>query len=661
MAKKKKSELLEIKEESIPKPKYSSEEEEYFKGLRQRLQNAKIARDQSHAEFDGMDYITYYDSNEKLANTYIKPKNNKEDSNFQSGIIRQKLFALLSAIANLDLRGDISAFDKDGFEIQSAGDGIEDIILKTNELDTDDEKKLLRQYELLKQGTVFVEEEWSEKTKKIKKTAKKFTGKLKGFDFTESIKKAFARPTRNIIPGKNVYLGDLTKYNIQDQPYIFTVDVKPYSEAKRIFGKWDRWKNVPKKIVKASASEKTGLYDKDWTLLQSKENHVEIIRYQDKWNNEFALIINGILMTPIGLPLTDIFGYEDYNIEQQNLEPIHAKFAYGKSLVARTKNKVALLDEIMKLAVLKIQKSFMPPYLNISGRVVSNRVFMPGKITHGLAPNTLVPINEKESQGVTKSEMAMIQEIQNSIDSETVSPTFTGQKSVGDPTATEIIERQRQAKMMLGLTIFAMAMLEWKLEWLRLKNILAHWFVEEDQIVDKARNILRSKYRTVTTDRMIEGEGMGKRIVIPTKKIPSSEAVLKTEDILSEEQGIPIRLIFINPEQITNSKLIWQIVIKAKERKTSEVNKLLFRAFMQDILPLGPNMDYVREKAASVWEENPQKLFAQNPEQMQQDLMEKQIPAEQPTNIDKLSPRIKLPTAEKAAGAEINKAMKTGI
>jgi len=654
MEENKKSVLVgtKTKEEKIPKIKYSDEEEEYRSNWIRRMEAARDLRDIPHDEFDGMDYITQYESNEKLANTFIQPKRNKEDSNFQSGIIRQKLFSLLSAINNLDLRGDISAFNSDGFEVQALGDAMEDIILKTDELDVDDEKKMLRYFELLKQGTVFVEELWSEKNYKVKKTNKRFSGQLKDFDFTTNLKKTFARPTRNIVPGVNVYLGSMSIYDNQEQPYIFTVDTKPYFEAKAIFGKWERWQYVPKKIVRTISDDKSSLINKDWTLLTNPEGNVEIIRAQDKCNNEFALFLNGVLMTPIGLPMTDIWGYEDYNITQQNLEPIHAKFAYGKSLVSRTKNKANLLDEMMKLAVLKTQKSFMPPYLNVSGRVVSNRVFMPGKITHGIAPGTLTPINEKESQGVTASEFSMIKEIQTSIDSETVSPVFQGQGAQGNPTATEILELQRQAKMMLGLTVFGMSMLEWKAEWLRLKNILAHWFEKEDEVVDQARELLKNKYRKITTDRMIENEGMGKRLVIPTKEIPSGEAIMKAEDYLSKEQGMPIRMIFLNPEEIKSAKLIWQIVIKPKEKKTSEVSKLLFREFMADVAPLGPNIEYLREKAASVWEENPQKLFTPSPEQMQQEVMANQAPE------SKTSARVKMPTANKMVGQEMNNMMK---
>ena len=646
-----KSPLLEPTQQPIaPRPTYTEEEETYLKGLRTRMEEARNMRDQQHEEFDGMSYIQQYDLNERIANTFIAPKVNKEDTNFQSGVVRQKLFALLSALVNLNLSGDISAFDKEGLKIQALGDAMEDIILKTNELDTDDEKKYLRQYELLKHGTVFVEEMWDEKAKKEKKMKGKFDGKLKGTQWSTRIKKAFARPVRNIVPGPYVYLGDISKYSISEQPFMFTVETKPYQEAKMIFGTWDRWDNVPRQIQKFDSGELATVYNTNWRVWEMKKEYVEIVRYQDKWNNEFAVLLNGVLMTPVGLPLP--WGYDEYNIAQQNLEPIHTKFAYGKSLVARIRNKVALLDEMMRLAILKTQKSFMPPYVNISGRVLSNRVLMPGKISVGIQPGTLVPINEKEAQGITQAELAMIQEMQESINAETTSPTFQGQRSTGDPTATEIIELQRQAKMVLGLTIFSMSMLEWKLEWLRLKNLLANWFNAEDEVVDETRNVIRSKFRQVSVERAIEGEGMGRRILIPTKEIPSSRAIMQAENALSEEQGVPVRLIFLNPEEVKSSQLIWQIVVRPKERKTSEVSKLLFRAFMADVMPLAPNIQYLQERMASVWEENPQKLFAPNPEQPMEETAQPQR-----AGSKVLSPRVNLPTPERMMSRELKTAM----
>ena len=663
MAKEKSSVITELdKQDVIEKPKYTTDEETYLRGLRMKMENARNTREIGREEFDGMPYSVYYDRNERFANTYITPKNNREDTNFQSGTVRQKLFALLSALVNLNLTGDISAFDKEGLRIQMLGDGMEDIIQKTKEIDNDDEKKYLRQYELLKHGTVFVEEIWDARSKKEKKLNGKFTGQVKGMKWSTKIKKAFATPTRNIIPGVNMFLGDMSIYDISDQPFVFTVDIKPYEEVKTIFRNWERWGNVPKKIVQIEATS-TAFYNPNWRLFETPENNVEIIRYQDKWNNEFAVLLNGVLMTPVALPLP--WGYEEYNIAQQNLEPIHSKFAYGKSLVARIRNKVALLDELLRLAILKTQKSFMPPYVNISGRILSNRVLMPGKITHGIEPNQLVPINDKEAQGLTTAELSMIQELQASIDAETTSPTFSGQQAKGDPTATEIIELQRQAKQVVGLAVFSVAMLEWKLEWLRLKNILAegHWFHPEDSVVDEVRGMLKDRFRQVSVERMIEGEGQGRRMIIPTKDIPSPTNIRKAEDALTKEQGMPVRLIFLNPKEVESSRVVWQITVKAKEKKTSETSKLLWRAFIQDMTLLSsmgavPNSEYLAERTAIIWEEDPTKLFAPNPAQPVQPGQEGQPQGGQGGG---LSPRVNLPSPAKAAGRELKQGIAAGV
>lgn len=656
MPKEKLSDLLDTKLPAVPTPNYTDEERLYLAGLLRRMKTAKDQRDQSFDEWDGMDYLTMYEANERAANTYIQPKKNREDTNFQSGTIRQKLFSLLSALVNLNLTGDISAYDKEGLKIQAMGDAMEDIILKTDELDNDDEKKYLRHYELLKHGTVFVEEIWDEKFKKVKKMKGKFNGKLDTAKWDTKIEKAFARPTRSIIPGVNVYLGDITRYDISDQPFIFTTDVRPYDEAKRMFEKWDRWENVSRGIQNFDPSTKDNVFNANWRLLEQRNDYVEILRYQDKWNNEFAVVCNGVLMTPVGLPLP--MGFDEYNIVQQNLEPIHAKFAYGKSLVARIKNKVALLDEMMRLGILKTQKSFMPPYINLSGRMLSSRVLMPGKITHGIPANSLIPINEKEAQGMTNAELAMIREIQESINTETTSPTFSGQQSQGNPTATEIVELQRQAKMVLGLTVFSVSVLEWKLEWLRLKNVINNWFTQEDTVVDEVRSGLKSRFRNVSVDRQIEGEGMGKRIVVPTKEIPSSQAIMQAEQALTEEQGIPIRLIFLNPDELNSTKLFWQITVRPKEKKSSEMEKLLFRAEMADAQMFGPllNMDYLSERFASVWNEDPQKMFKKQ-EEIQQ-MMQQEL---QPQQGGELSPNKNLPTPEKAFGKEVKQQLRVGV
>ena len=126
--------------------------------------------------------------------------------------------------------------------------------------------------------------------------------------------------------------------------------------------------------------------------------------------------------------------------------------------------------------------------------------------------------------------------------------------------------------MVLGLTVFSVSVLEWKLEWLRLKNVINNWFTQEDTVVDEVRGGLKSRFKNVSVERDIDGEGKGRRIVIPTKNIPSSEAIMNAEDEISKN-GVPVRLIFLNPAELNSSKLFWQIAVRPKEKKSSEIEK----------------------------------------------------------------------------------------
>ena len=606
----KKSVLIEKEKEEDKIPPYSDDELAYIGELQKRLENARTQREQSHEEFDGMSLNEYWRQNERWANTMIKAKTNKSDVTFQSGTLRTKMIAFLSTLIGLNLSPDITACDKRDIKVNSLGDAMEDVISKTEELEQDEEKKMLRQYELLKQGTIFVEDIWDERYTIQKDIQKGFIGLIAKVKWAVKKVKQTGKCVRNIIPLPSVYLGSLSQYFIEDQPYIFTVETKSYAEAEQIYGNWERWGYVSKSLKQFSGSSGDKMVNNMWRLEETKDNQVEIIKYQDKPNNEYQIILNGVLMLPIGYPFP--WKHGEYSITQQNLEPIRQNFAYGKSFIFKNKNTVSLLDEMIKLAVLKTQKSFMPPYINTSGRVISSRVLMPGKISMSILPGTLIPITDKETQGVTVSEFNMIQELIKSVDRNTASQTFTGAKEAGGtPTATQIIELQRQAKIMMGIIILSASLLEKKLGTLRLMNILENWFNPFDTVVDKARDLLKNKYRIVSKAKSIEGKGMGVEIVIPTEHLPTTEDIIAAQETITDKIGAPVRIITLNPKVLKQARYTWVVNVFPKEKKSSELSKMMFRGMVDDAIALGLrlNLDYIEERFAEVWQESPSKMF----------------------------------------------------
>ena len=609
------SELAEDKSTIVEpdKPDYSKEEQLYIKNLQTRLEAARNLRSQKFDQFDGMDLTTYWQTNEQLANTELRALENKADVSYQSGTLRTKMMAFLSAFQSLNLEPDITAYKDDEVIITSLGNAMEDIIEKTNEMDQDEEKKMLRQYEMLKHGTVFVEKIWKKIWNIDKKITNGFIGKIKGVLWKTAKKLGFARPVSEIKPFLSVYLGDLRKYFINEQPYIFTVETMPYVEARTIFGDWERWQYVSSKKQSFSPDTEAGnLVTGTFRFSQElEEGEVEIVKYQDKPSNELQIIVNGILMLPVGYPLTSISPDGEYTVAQQNLEPIRHDFAYGKSFIFKNKNLVILLDEMMKLAVLKTQKSFMPPYLNLSGKVLTKKMFMPGQLTSGIQAGQVVPISDQEVKGVTNSEFAMIQEVMRTIDSNTSSQTFSGAREQGGKvTATQIVELQRQARVMMGILILAASLLEKKLTLKTIPLLVANWFDPVDETMDKVRNELKTKYRTVARGRATD-EGPGVRLTVMSKEEISSEDIYNKEEQLKTKFGKPFRITVLNPEQVKMMNLCWQVTVVPKDKKSSEMSKMMFGAMVAEAMGLGLrlNIDHIEQRFAEVWEEDPGKMF----------------------------------------------------
>jgi hypothetical protein len=601
--------LVEEPKEVVDKPDYNEAEQRYLSNLQKRLENAKNLREQPQPEFDDMTFEQYWQKCEDLANTKIKPKMNKQDIQFQTGTLRTKLFAFLSSLLSLNLGGEIAAYDESDIYLGTVSTGLEDIVDKADRLDEDEEKRLLRQYELLKHGYVFVEEIWDDRWIIEKQPVNNYSGEFRNVKIKTSEVKKVGRPVRNIISGLSVYLGDLRKYLISEQPYIFTATTISYNEAEQIYGHFENFKYVSKVARPFSGDSDKAMTNNSWRLMDSQADWVEVIRYADKPNQEYQIILNGVPMLPLGFPFP--WGYDDYNLTQQNLKPIRHDFAYGKSFIFESKNPIQLLDEFMKLGLLKTQKSFLPPYINTSGKIISTKVLMPATISMGIPPGALVPVSPNEIQGMTNAEFNMIQQLTKIIDTNTASQTFTGNPEQGQVLATQIVELQRQAKLMMGTLIAAASLLEQKLIMLRLMNVLKNWFAPIDEMVDKARNTLRQRYRISTRQIPIEGKGMGMRMIVPTENLPTADEIKTTEDQLSKNTGQPVRIIALNPKELETAKLTWVIRVNPKEKKSSELSKLMFSSEVMAAASIGLQLSqaWKEERFAEVWEENASKMF----------------------------------------------------
>lgn len=607
-------------------PAYTEKDKDYLSFLQIRLALGRDQKNITYPEFNGLNYYKFFEENEKISNTFLEAKKNEDDVIVSAGTVESKLDAVLSAVANLDFSPDVFAYDEHNNDIASLGTAMRDIIKQTEEMDGgdgagDEEKKLMRQRELLKQGTVFVQDVWMRKFETKKKLTGSYGGefKLDAEIWSANLEKVFDGPSRTLLYGPNVYLGNITEFYNENQPFIFCAYYQDYDVAKGTYGQFANWDFVVKGGTKLAENENQTIFDNKWRLNQVKDNQVEIILYQDPTRDEFQIIINGVLMLPIGFPLSAVSPGGQYNIVKQILRPYHDKFAYGKPFVAAgaVKQVAYLIDELLKLFVLKTRKSITPAYINTSGKLIPKKVLSPGRITMGIPPDSLHPIGT-ESQGVTNNEFAVLKELQDRLDKNTVSPQFQGNKQDGTPpTATEIEYMAKQAKLTLGLIVTACMLLEKKLAYLRLFLIIENWFDPTGttvQTIDGVRKIV-NKYRSTSTKTALGSGGVGMRRVTPMDgELPTPEVIRALEHSQAKDLGYPVKHIYLTPEDLKIAKLTWFIQINPRERESSAYYLAKFREELTDMVSMvnlgsKPNTQGLEEKFAKIYEDARNKLF----------------------------------------------------
>jgi len=598
---------------------------EYQSYLEIRLARAQEVRDRSWPEFSRKTYLQQYQQNQKIAMTYVEPKVNEDDVAVASGTIEAKLNAVLSNIDNLNLTPEVHAYDKDEVILRDLGDGMTDILDRLAEHDGgqqggDQEKRLLRQKELCVQGTVFVQDRWATKKKMCKVLKKKYDGTFNFSAWDTAWKTTYNGPDRTLLYGPNVYLGDITQFSMDDQPYIFTLETSSYDSAKTMFGEFENWKYVKKGMPPASVVTGGGIggrtiFDGKFRLTSLSDNQVEIIRYQDPIRDEFQIMINGVMMMPIGFPLGAVTPGGKINIVKQVLYPINAQFAYGKAFVSSgdVYELSKLLDEFLGLFTLKTRKSITPAFINTSGKVVSKRVLSPGNITMGIQPGQLHRVDASDGQGVTAGEYQFYKELLDRIEKSTVGPTFQGQFAGSNTTATEVMEVQKQAKLSLGIIIGANTMLEVKLTYLRIPMIIGNYFEPAGIHADGEYN----KYKSISRETTIDGAGSGMRRIIPIddEEMPSKDLVRQLEILDEKADGFPSKRIYINPKRLKKAELTWKVVVVPRERESSAYEKLLFREQMADALALislgsRPNVGGMEDEYSKVYGVDRNKFFA---------------------------------------------------
>lgn len=578
------------------------------------LNNAYQQRQQSYTELDDMTYDAWYVANKKAATGYMRPKKNREDLRIVTGTTREKVNTIVTALLRYNFEFEISAFDEQDWPNRDLGRGLEALVRKSRKLEDPiyEEKRALWYNEFVSQGNLFlyelsVEEEIIRKTISNPDFDDVFSAEWKE---KKSIEK---RCDTEMIPGINVYLGNIREKHMSKQPFIGIRREITKAQAEAKYGTFRRWKQAEEAGNKVLLDQGGQEYN-NWQMMPCQTDFKEEIRYFNIYTNTFQIILDGVPMLPNGFPLEFELGVRKYPIIKVDAEPISAFFAYCRGIATKNKFNQAMIDEMFRIIALKFRKSTNPPMANLSGKILNKSIFEPGTVHQGVDPEKLKPIGNNSP--MTGPEFDTFQLVKQAIDESSVSPILEGNRTPGEQTAQEISVLKSQGMLKLGMIMVGAIQMEEQLVWLRSSNILKNWTSPIDSELEEIKGKVKriNKYRSESVETNLENGQPGTQIVNITNEegMPAPEQVMAEEDVLTRKKGVTVRVIYLNADDISTLKYKLFVKITPSEKDHSDLENVLFEESLlkaKQIFPEQVNDEYAKVEWATKHKLDPRKFW----------------------------------------------------
>lgn len=604
--------LLERKAELERKEAYSptGEEAEYLALLKQQYLQALWYHQAQHRYFNDKSLLQYMNRADDDSFLYVAPT---PRDNWHSKTRRQKprdkFNAVLATILDQDLAPEVHVFDRLGETVKDAADVVSALLAESDDLERATEKRKLRAFELLKYGTCANEVSWR-RSEKVRKPENKTSG-TPVVDFEGVWTKT--------VPLNRVLLGDITKYFISEQPYIWKEFVITYDEAYRMFNENPNWKFVrPVGQDYDTWNDTAEQVDLERTYAGDR-NYVRMRVYENKWSDEYAIILNEVLMTRVGegLPTPD----KEYTLTWTQVEPFGADFAYGRSFFAVLHNDSVILDFLYNALIDKARQGLEPPIVTSFKNMLNKNMFAPGKVSHG-------DVNFKrlvDHNGVTSADLEIARYVEETINQSSVANVIQGQTQIGGQTAYEIREQQKNALRMLGLTLYSIARMERDIAEKKLAYILRYYPELKIASLDaQAEDVLFKTRSFVSRGVSKGGVGLEDRSVSFDKMPMSGEETmaralsLMREEDAAERAGRPTKKFLADPEYLRRLSYIFQIEMNPQKRKSKLADEfqtmedIAFALRLPGIDPVWATKTWLRLKGFS----EDEALSKQSPQEM---------------------------------------------
>lgn len=465
--------------------------------------------------------------------------------------IHKKVVASVAQTISAGLGLDFSAYNSKEKLDRVMSRVTEDLYEWTLEREEFDYLELIAEFTRTIEGTVHVMDEiaWEEREVREIVDIEYGTDKI----VTEKANRVEFKGCRSIlVPNDEMYVANNLIPDIQDQPFVIRRQVTSKRSIAKKFGGYKRFK-----YVIPGASSYFGLGDTNGDKeMDDVSDRVEVLYYWSKDDDTFAIVINGVLITPVDFPFP--YPHKQYPLAKTVYLPTSdPRMYWGNPLPNILADEQHLSTQLWRGIVDAQNLKRKPPVATNDPEMVSEDIVIPGAIVQTENPESSIRAIQGVSNGVDQADFNVLALNDKAVDDNSIDAISSAAAAEGDQTATEVKAIVGSAERLRGVSEQFYGHLLMQHARLRIPNIL--WFVTHD---DDFAEIVRN-------DVQIEG-GKGDRHIRFAYKtdMPSSLEVLE-EEIKAAKKGENIQVLYVNREMVNDYRYHVSLSVIAKPRRTS--------------------------------------------------------------------------------------------
>lgn len=429
-------------------------------------------REYPYLQFDNMSYSRQYFENEKVGLNYIRPKRNKAETPFTSGITANKIRTIGSMVNSYNFEPVFTA-KYQGKILDELSTIFTEWVRDSRTKEKYDEKMRTQNRSLLEQGTAYTIEHFVNNTFYEKPILSPYVdmAKLDEVKYAKGTKKVYGMPQCDHLRGTKVFLGNMKQSDIDKQNIVYTVEFAQHQDLKSAFGCLENFQYV--KEGKGAPSMLQNLYIQNPYHLDNVEAMVkenEVVTVIDPINNRFQIYISTIPMFPEDFPLTVVSPSGKINIAKGDLNPSE-DFAISRGIPFDTKIDQQMYDLTWKIIFIKMKQSAYVPSVNNTGKYLSSGIYEPGMMSEGFEADRIQSLIK--DPGIKPADFSWAEMIQKSIDDKSLRSILEGQVTNAS-TLGEYLDRSKKALVTIGYIFDAICNWEEQKSLLRLYNLIAY-------------------------------------------------------------------------------------------------------------------------------------------------------------------------------------------